>query len=152
MKKSIRHWRGVNCWRNESTPADLGSSPTHIESRQANCVAPGVSSERGRAHRRPMKTAACATPSPTAVKSDRGEIRSLPTLTVGDLVVELTDDARRFVHNEQELYEVVAYLVERRLRRRRRTDEFLATVRRHVPARGSRVSRVRRPGRFRFSR
>ena len=37
------------------------------------------------------------------------------TVTVGDLIVDLTDDARRFVRDKKELYEVVAYLLEKRL-------------------------------------
>jgi hypothetical protein len=93
-----------------------------------------------------------ATLSPHVATNEQREIQASPTLTVGDLVVELTDDARRLVHDEQELYEVVAYLLERRLNRRRRSDYFLQVVRGHVPTSGSRASRVRRPGRFRFLR
>jgi hypothetical protein len=92
-----------------------------------------------------------ATLCPAAATSARREIQSLPPVTVGDLIVELTDDARRFVHDEQELYEVVAYLLERRLKRRRGSDDFLRTVRNHVPTSASGVAHGRRPGRFRFS-
>lgn len=154
MRKLVPQWPGVNCRRNEITPAGAGGLQTHFESRHPGSIGAGAVSvlERGRANRRPTKNAACATSSLPAVKSNPGEIQSIAKLTVGELIVELTDDARRYVQDEHELYEVVAYLVERRLKRRRRSDAFLAMVQGHASAGGSRAPRLRRRGRLRFSR
>ena len=85
-----------------------------------------------------------STLSPPAATTEQGKIQSSLTLTVGDLIIELTDNARRFVHDEEELYEVVAHLLETRLKRRRRTDYFLHTVHGHVRTGGFHAAHGRR--------
>jgi hypothetical protein len=37
--------------------------------------------------------------------------REAGTTTLGDLIVALTDETGRFVHDEDEVYKVVAYIV-----------------------------------------
>ena len=57
------------------------------------------------------------------------------TITIGDLIAELTDNARRHVSDEKELYEVVAYLLETRLSQRHRSRYFWQLCARiYIPA------------------
>ncbi|MGB7948909.1 MAG: hypothetical protein WCH75_14585 [Candidatus Binatia bacterium] len=90
-----------------------------------------------------MKNATGKTAEPTAKKNCKVAFRlwrshrhNQAPVTVGDLIVELTDDARRFVRDDKELYEVVAYLLETRVNRCRGSEFFLKLARGHVGTNG----------------
>lgn len=115
MGPSIRRSRRASFRRIESARTETGAWQWHRESPQLRCVPAGAKIQNGAADRRVADSA----------KRGGHEIRTALPFTIGELIVELTEEARRYCHTEQELYEVVAYLLDQRLKRRARSEQFL---------------------------